>query len=314
MKTNKQQIIEDIMNHMISIQLLDYIDAGANTQNKQSIGYKYNFNMTVNSVIKKVSPCALHDFNDYSIIRDECVASIWEVMTKIADEYTESELIEIYKDIDTKNNEETHRFLVSLYKLSIFKAKMNLSGNRRSSKGLIPAFDSCEYNEEVLSGAGFTSEDVDKDVCFFIKWFNESKADFLTNKQLQFIEDPSIVNEKNHSSFRKRIYNNTLEAFQEQFTNDDDRINQLESQIQTIEKILDSKDFVKTYKKYQDKAYVIDAITTYVSMPTMKLFNTGNHTKEVIKAYRVALFKKLNSLNILLEQAKNEGNNEGVLM
>lgn len=314
MKTNKQAIIEDIMNHMLSITTLDFIEAGANTQNKQSIGFKYNFNMTVNSVIKKVSPCALHDYNDFSIIRDECVASIWEVMTKIADEYTESELIEIYKDIDTKKNEETHRFLVSLYKLSIFKAKMNLSGNRRSSKGLIPAFDSCEYNEEILNGAGFTSEDVDKDVCFFIKWFNESKADFLTKKQLQFIEDPSVVNEKNHSSFRKRIYNNTLEAFQEQFTNDNDRINQLESQIQTIEKILDSKDFVKTYTKFRDKSYIVDAITTYVSMPTMKAFNTGNHTKEVIKAYRVALFKKLNNLNILLEQAKNEGNNEGVLM
>ena len=314
MKTNKQQILEDIMNHMINITTLDYIEAGANTQNKKSVDFRYDNHMTLNSVIKKVSPCASHDWNDFSIIRDECYASLFEVMTKIAEEYTESELIEIYKDIDTKKNEETHRFLVSLYKLSIFKAKMNLSGNRRSSKGLIPAFDSCEYNEEVLSGAGFTSEDVDKDVCFFIKWFNENKQDFLTNKQLQFIEDPSVVNEKNHSSFRKRIYNNTLEAFQEQFTNDDNRINQLESQIQTIEKILDSKDFVKTYKKYQDKAYIIDAITSNVSMPTMKLFNTGNHTKEVIKAYRVALFKKLNSLNILLEQAKNEGNNEGVLM
>lgn len=314
MSNKKQIIIEDIINHMISIQTLDYIEAGANTQNKKSVSFKYDNHMTLNSVIKKVSPCASHDWNDFSIIRDECYASLFEVMTKIADEYTESELIEIYKDIDTKNNEETHRFLVSLYKLSIFKAKMNLSGNRRSSKGLIPAFDSCEYNEEVLSGAGFTSEDVDKDVCFFIKWFNDNKQDFLTNKQLQFIEDPSVVNEKNHSSFRKRIYNSTLTAFQEQFTDDNDRINQLESQIQVIEKILDSKNFVQTYTKYRDKSYIIDAITTYVSMPTMKAFNTGSHTKEVIKAYRVALYKKLNNLNILLEQAKNEGSNEDVLM
>ena len=314
MKTNKKQIIEDIINHMISIQLIDYIEADANTKDKKSINFKYNNHMSINSVIKKVSPCASHDWNDFSIIRDECYASVFETITRLADEYSESELLDIYKDIDTKNNEETHRFLVSLYKLSIFKAKMNLSGNRRSSKGLIPAFDSCEYNEEILSGAGFTSEDVDKDVCFFIKWFNESKADFLTKKQLQFIEDPSIVNEKNHSSFRKRIYNNTLEAFQEQFTNDNDRINQLESQISTIEKILDSKDFTKTYKKFRDKHYIIDAITSYVSMNTMKAFNTGDTSKQIIKEYRVALFKKLNSLNLLLEQAKNEGNSEDVLM
>lgn len=314
MKTNKQQIIEDIMNHMLSITTLDFIEAGANTQNKKSVDFKHNHNVAVNSVIKKVAPCASHDYDDYSIIRDECIASIWETMVKISEEYSESELLEIYKDIDTKNNPKTHQFCVSLYKLSVFRAKFNLSGNRRSSRGLIPAFDSCEYNEEILNSEGFTSEDVEKDAVFFIKWFNENKQDFLTKKQMQFINNPNTVNEKNHASFRRRIYKSTLTAFQEQFTNDDNRINQLESQIQTIEKILDSKDFVKTYKKYQDKSYVIDAITTYVSMPTMKLFNTGNHTKEVIKAYRVALFKKLNSLNILLEQAKNEGNNEGVLM
>ena len=313
MKTNKQLIIEDIMNHMISIQTLDYIEADSNTKDKKSIDFKHNHHMTVNSVIKKCAPCCNHDWNDYTIIRDETYASIFEVMTKIAEEYSEEQLYEIYLDIDTKNNEDTHRFLVSLYKLSIFKVKMNLSGNRRSSKGLIPAFDAVEYSEDVLNDTSST-EDIDANVCFFMKFFHENKQDFLTAKQIKFIEDPSIVNEKNHSSFRKRIYNNTLEAFQEQFTNDNDRINQLESQIQTIEKILNSKDFIKTYKKYQDKHYIIDAITTYVSMPTMKLFNTGSHTKEVIKEYRVALFKKLNSLNILLSQAKNEGSNEDVLM
>ncbi len=310
---SRKKIVEDIINHLISIQTLDYIEADANTKDKKSIDFKYNNHMTVNSVIKKCAPCCSHDY-PFDIIRDEVYASVFEVLTKIAEDYSEEQLIQIYQDIDTKKLPMTHQFFVSLYKLSIFKTKLNLSGNRRSSKGLIPAFDHTEYNEDVLSGAGITSDEIDKDVCFFIKWFHENKQNFLTSKQQAFINDPSIVNEKNHSSFRKRIYSNTLEAFQEQFTNDNDRINQLESQIHTIEKILDSKDFVKTYKKYQDKHYIIDAITTYVDMPTMKLFNTGSHTKEVVKAYRVALYKKLNSLNILLEQAKNEGNNEEVLM
>ena len=227
-------------------------------------------------------------------------------MTKIIEDFSEQELYDIYLDIDTKNNPQTHQFLVSLYKLSVFKTKIHLSGNRRSSKGLIPAFDHVEYSEDVLNGASTSFEDVDANVCFFIKFFNEHKTEFLTKKQLQFIEDPSSVNEKNHSSFRKRIYNNTLEAFQEEFTNDNDRLNELESQISVIEKILDAKDFVKTYIKFRDKHYIIDAITTHVSMKDMQSFNKKDYSPSVIKAHRTALYRKLNSLNILLEQAKNE--------
>lgn len=302
---SKKQIIEDIINHMINIQTLDYIEAGSTMRDKKAVDFKHNHNMTVNSVIKKVSPCCSHDWNDFGIIRDEVIASIYEVMTKISEDYSEEQLIAIYQDIDDKKLPMTHQFLVSLYKLSIFKTKMNLSGNRRSSKGLIPAFDSVEYSEDVLNGAGIAvDDDVDANVCFFIKWFNENKSDFLTNKQLQFIEDPSVINEKNHSSFRHRIYNNTLTAFQEQFTNDDNRINELESQIATIEKVLDAKDFVKTYIKFRDKHYIIDAITTHVSMKDMQSFNKKDYSPSVIKAHRIALFKKLNSLNILLEQAK----------
>lgn len=307
MDNNKKQIIEDIINHMINIQTLDYIEAGSNMRDKKSVDFKYTNNVSINSIMRKCGPCCLRDWNnDYSLLRDETYASVYEVMTKIADDYTEEELLQIYQDIDTKNNPQTHQFLVSLYKLSIFKVKMNLSGNRRSSKGLIPAFDSCEYSEDVLNGASTSFEDVDANVCFFIKFFNEHKTEFLTKKQLQFIEDPSSVNEKNHSSFRKRIYNNTLEAFQEEFTNDNDRLNELESQISVIEKILDAKDFVKTYIKFRDKHYIVDAITTHVSMKDMQSFNKKDYNPSVIKAHRVALFKKLNSLNILLEQAKNE--------
>ena len=306
MDNNKKAIIEDIINHMVNIQTLDYIEAGSTMRDKKSVDFKYNNHVTINSVIKKCTPCCSHDWNDYGIIRDEVYASVFEVLTKISDDYTEEQLVQIYQDIDTKNNPETHKLLVSLYKLSIFKVKMNLSGNRRSSKGLIPAFDHVEYSEDVLNGASTSFEDIDANVCFFIKWFNENKADFLTRKQLQFIEDPSIVNEKNHSSFKKRIYNNTIEAFQEQFDSDNERVNQLESQIKTIEKILDSKDFVKTYIKFRDKHYIIDAITTHVSMKDMQSFNKKDYSPSVIKAHRTALYRKLNSLNILLEQAKNE--------
>ena len=41
-------------------------------------------------------------------------------------------------------------------------------------------------------------------------------------------------------------------------------------------------------------------------MKTMKRFNTGDHSADVIKSYRVALFFKLSELNELLEKNENK--------
>ena len=111
---------------------------------------------------------------------------------------------------------------------------------------------------------------------------------------------------------RKRIYNNTLTAFQEQFTNDDDKINELQDQIKTIERILESKDFPAQIIKHRDKSYILDPLVTYVDMPIMQRFNRGDYSYEVLKQYRVALFKALNNLNNLLNHAKNKENEEVV--
>lgn len=48
------------------------------------------------------------------------------------------------------------------------------------------------------------------------------------------------------------------------------------------------------------KRYIMDAIIENVPMKTMQKFNKGDRSYETIKAYRVALYKKLNELNQLL--------------
>lgn len=309
----KKEILDDIFNELVKISVIEYPEM----KDKRTIDTRYSNHQTVNAITKKCSALCLRDY-DFSILRDQVYESVYSTMLKISKDFNEQQLIDILGDIHTKNLPETNSFLVSVYKLGIFSTKMALSGSRRSSQGMILVPDAVEYTEEVLNRECNiivdNNVDVDADISFFLQWYHEHKDSILTKKQLQYINDPSTINDKNKSSMQKRIYKNVLAAFEKEFDSKDDKVNQLNSQIRTIEKILDAKDFVKTYTKFRDKSYIVDAITSFVSMPTMKAFNTGNYTKEVIKEYRVALFKKLNNLNILLEQAKNEGSDEGVLM
>lgn len=294
---NKKQIISDILNALININVFDY----ETMKDGKNVDYRYNNEKTLNSIMKKCSGLCLQDY-PYDIIRDETYASAFESMLKIAAEYSEDELVLIYKDIHNKSLSITNKFLSRIYKLSMFSVKSNLSGYRKSKDGMMYP-DTVEYTDDNVNGFTLLENTDDSlDLIGFLQWFNENKSNFLTKKQLAYLEDESVAVKGNASHYRRRIYEATLKAYKAEFDSENERTNELKSQIKVIEKILDAPNFVQTYKKYQDKHYVLDAITTYVSMPTMKKFNTGNHSPEVIKSYRVALFKKLNELNTLLEK------------
>ena len=310
---NKQAIINGIMEQLIDVLIIDYKESGANTVDKKNIDYKYTNHQTINAVIKNTSNLCIRDWNDYTIIRDEVYASVYEVMLKISKDYTEDELILISQDIYDKTLPITNQFLVSVYKLAVFHVKFNLSGYRRCSNGLLPAKDYLEYTGEVLNnspeynfGLHISPNEADPSICFFIDWFNKNKETFLTKKQLQFIEDESLVNQKNHSQYKKRIYESTLRAYQEQFETDDEKTNELETQIKLVESILNSQDFSQMLIKHRDKTFILDALTTHVSMPTMRAFNKGDRSYQVIKPFRVALYKLLNELNQLLDNRKSD--------
>ena len=105
----------------------------------------------------------------------------------------------------------------------------------------------------------------------------------------------------------KGKFNNLTEedfkAYKKEFDNcTDDRRNELESQIKTIESILEAEDFAAAYIKHRNKQFIIDAVTN-VDLEILKAFNLGyrNYT-QVIKPLRVCLFKKLSELNALLEK------------
>ena len=124
---NKKQIISDILNALITINVFDY----ETMKDGKNVDYRYNNEKTLNSVMKKCSGLCLQDYT-YDIIRDETYASAFESMLKIATEYSEDELVLIYKDIHNKSLSITNKFLSRVYKLSVFSVKDHLSGYRKS--------------------------------------------------------------------------------------------------------------------------------------------------------------------------------------
>jgi hypothetical protein len=304
-KMMRTQIINDIVNEMINILIIDYKESESNSHDKKFIDYKYYNHMTINAIIKKITPLCIRDYSS-DIIRDEVYASLYEVIVnKVAPDFTDEELKIILNDIHTKVEPVTNKFLVSLNKLTILRAKLQLSGHRRGSKGMIPARDELEYSEEIFNNSpthnyGLEITNPDDDISFFTSWFNENCANFLTDKQLQFIDDSTSVERKNHSQYKKRIYNKTLDAYEKQFEHNDERINKIHSQLELIESILESDDFVAQIIKHRDKQVIMDALTSYVPLEVMRAFNSGYYSDDkVLKHYRIALFKQMNNLNHL---------------
>lgn len=297
---NKKQIVCDILNALITINVFDY----ETMKDGKNVDYRYNNEKTLNSVMKKCSGLCLQDYS-YDIIRDETYASSFEQMLKLATEYTEDELVLIYKDIHNKSLSITNKFLSRVYKLSVFAVKDHLSGYRKSKEGMAYP-DIIEYTDDNVNGFTLLEDTESVDIIGFITWFNENKESFLTKKQLAYLEDESVAVKGNASHYRRRIHEATLKAYKGQFDSDNDRINELKNKINKIETILDTPNFVQAYKKLEDKQWMIDIITTHVNMKDMQQFNRGNHSPQIIKAYRIALFKGLSELNELLEKNENK--------
>ena len=295
----KQQIIEDIINALIKIHIFEY----SNAKDNKLVDYSYKNHYTTNAIIKNCQGLCLHDY-PYDILRDEAYASIYEAVNKIAKNYTEDELMLIYSDITAKKQTITNQFLTGVYKTSVFSVKANLSGFRRDGRsGMIPAFSFVEYLEENLTNE-ISTEDQKLDIVFFLQWFETNKQNFLTKKQLLFLENENMT-KTNKSIYRKRIYENTMKAYKDEFHNcEDDRRNTLKSQIRILEQILDAKDFASAYLKYRNKPVVIDAVTD-ADISVLRAFNLGYRSYDkVIKPMRVALYKKLASINALLDKTK----------
>lgn len=296
----KKVIIDQLVEEMIQILITEV----NNTENKSNLIIVHKTHGLVGGLVKKsIGKYSLDWSSD--IIRDQVYASVYEAMTKVSKDFAD-------EDINLNNNE----FKAKVFVLSELLIKENLiERSKRNRDGEIIA----EHEELVDPQADeetgksrleellneYHSED--QKMNHFLRWFHSNKAKILTKKQLTFINNELVDMEpKAVSNIKKRIADRVITAYNNTYNTLTDRQANLLDNKHIIESILDSKNFREEYIKYIDNEYIINTIVDNVSFDTMRKFNTGSSDKQVIREYRVALFKGLAKVNDKLQE-------EGVL-
>lgn len=304
----KKQILSNLTNEMIEILLIDLTEENA-TADSQTIKFKhYNKDLMAKAVAAARPKYSLEWPAD--IIRDEVYATVYESMEIIA------------KDMDIEEIKlDNPAFAGQVYNMTMLKLKEQLiPRSKRERTGAI--IESQEIAASQLGdnkdGQALTIEDIlagqdinilmgakKEKMNHFINWFDKNKKDILTKKQRDFLageihhKDPDKAR-----AMRKRIAERVSKAYQEQYGEVSPRIAILIDNQKTIEDILEAKDFRDKLNNYLEEDFIIDAITSHVSMNSMKKYNSGSNAPEIIKEYRIALFKKLGEVIITIEAAK----------
>lgn len=303
----KKQILKNLTEEMIEILLIDLQEENA-TENSQTIRFKHYNKDLVAKIIAAARPKYSLEWST-DIIRDEVYATIYESMEIIAEDL-------IIEDIRLDNR----AFAGPVFNMTMIKLKDKLiPASKRNGRELIElqeiAASQLGTNER---GQALTIEEIlaskETDILIdnkedkmnqFINWFNKNKKDILTKKQINFLngevqhKDPDKAR-----TMRKRIADRVSKAYSSQYGDVSPRIANLMDQQNILEKILEAKDFRAELNKYLDNDTIIDALTSQVSLKTMKTYNQGSTDPAIIKEYRIALFKKLGEVITMIEAAK----------
>lgn len=292
-KQVKKQLIDKMFENMLNINIYDTETA----KDGKFVHYKYRNCLTINNVIKKCTALCSQDYPQ-DIIRDEAYCSCYEVMRKLASEYTIKELETILADINKGNEYITCMFLSRTYYLATYAVKANLSGYRKTKGGKLKYYDTIEYTEDNLNCN--TIDDIFNDSNIkngFLKWFEQNKNSILTKKQLEFLNDPTEATSKgNASHYRRRIKEASLNAYHNEFNgSDNDRVNAILSDIKLLTQLVNSKSFITDFKANQDNDLIIDILSD-MPLKIVQAFNKGHYTLEVLETYKKYLENKLNQL------------------
>jgi hypothetical protein len=304
----KKTILTNLTNEMINILLIDLAEENA-TEESQTIKFKhYNKDLIAKAVAAARPKYSLEWSAD--IIRDEVYATLYESMVIVS------------KDMDIEDIKlDNPTFAGPVYNMTMLKIKTHLIPESKKSNGKVIEVQEIAASQLGVNenGQALTIEDIlaGQDIAVlmgakeekmnqFLNWFNNNKKNILTKKQLSYLENENktSTDSGNQSAIRKRIAERVSKTYQEHYGDVSPRIANLMDQQRILETILDAKDFRATLNDYMEEDFIIDAITTHVSMNTMKSFNKGANAPEGIKEYRIALFKKLGEVISMLEAAK----------
>lgn len=272
----------------------------------------------------------------------EAYASTYEAILVVAEEYEEEELEEIYNNL-IYEDEQVDNSLVAIF-MAKTKALAEtyiknylISSTKKDRTGKI--IGNTEYTDSCLTSLDEDGNEVsfldskestakgtrsamvelfgDNSQSALNTWFIENHKRILTKKQVQYINDELDLIPQQAYSFRKGIEKRVLKALEEEFNingANHDRLLKLNSDRKILEEVLDAKDFEKAIssrlskeREYEGLATVIDeALAEYCTCTETKAYRMAVvKTKEVIKPLRIALYKKLNEVNIAIEEWEN---------
>ena len=304
----KMELINKIVENSINIYTVE-LDK---VEDDKCIKVIHNNNKIINAAIKKHKYSFLKEYNDTTIVRDEVYATYYESIIKLVEKenYSYKDLEIIADDINYEYHKITKQFIKKLmcYITNDIRKRLIPESRRDQSNNSFKLIDTrVDYYEDYNLIESFM-DTVDNKEGFgpaneFSKWILDNKDIFAHGQRAYMDPNSDVVYEEENSEdmMKKRIrrrYKNTSKAPQsKEEAKEQNRL----KKINTIEELLnieDTDEFVQAIGKKQSKAYISDAIIDYVSPQERINFNKGTITKQTIKEYRVALFKKLNELGL----------------
>lgn len=259
-----------------------------------NIEFRYKFNSTIATVINRNRYRFLHEYDDFTILRDEAFATYYESILRLIEKegYTEDDMELIANDINEGKHDKTLFFIAMLKGYMNNNLSMHLiDPTRRDQSGgqskyitTTTIYDSDVY-KYMKDDAQEDQEDKDE--------LYKPLYDLLTESQQEFIHGDRVYDKKRTEN--EKIYK-TKKRVKAKMKDNDIMKEVSTTREDTINKILDTEDpneFVMLVKKWQNKGWFTDIIAEYVPANHRIDFNTNKITDKTIMAYRGALHKAI---------------------
>lgn len=230
----------------------------------------------ISSLCNKMPTVIKIDWDDETI-KLESTVSLYECMLKVANEFD-------IDDIDINNE----NYIKKAYNEAKYNIMTHLSDQTKKSQTGIIKTHTVSLQEQFNEGFIEEGEEVDN---YFSLWFNDIKSDILTKKQLDFLEDESIILKSNVSRIRRNIYKNTMRAYNNTFGSNNRHSFNREYELKIIEEILNSEYILAALRKHLEKNFISELFLK-VSPKNRQLINKHKPTTESIKELREVLTKE----------------------
>lgn len=267
-----------------SIQIIPY-------ESNNQILFKYSHNSIIATIIKKNMYKFKHEFDDFTILRDEVYASYYESLIKLItkEDYTQEDMNVIVNDLDDQAHEITRTFSRLLIGYTNNQLKTHLIDHtRRDQTNNEYIKTKMIYNDELFENI---PQEETNDTEIHSQLYNlltESQKEYVSGERVYANKDT----ERKAKQRIKRRVNDMTERQREEILNVSKTREDIINEILDIE---DSDKFVSEIKNKQKHQWLADLIVEYVPSKDRVDFNRGNITDKTVMEYRKALFRCLSN-------------------